>query len=514
MMRRKITKILSSCLIIALSLQVMIPLTTTASTESTSAETASTEVASDLAQGQQEAEEKKNELTGELIEIEDKIGNLKEEQSELENYVEELDIQLNSISSRLEDLNSSLADTETRIAETKELLEEAKGQESSQYEAMKKRIRYMYESGEYAYIEMIFSSTSISDLLNSAEYVTKISEYDRNMLVKYQEIKTAIVDKTKVLETEYEESQTLQAQVSQQEEEMGNIISAKREELGGYEAAIANSEEQAAQFIDEMEAQNAVLAEIHAQMAAMQAAEEAAAAAAENAPSAEEVAEAQAEAEAAEAAAAQAESEAQAAEVAAAEAQAAAEAAQAESEAQAAAEQAAAQAAEAKQQAETAKQQAEAAKQTAANTTEQANTAGTGGTSSTVVSGFVWPVPSSYYVSSEFGPREQPTTGASTYHQGIDIAAPTGTTIVAAAAGTVITSAYSVSAGNYIIINHGGGICTVYMHNSVNYVAVGQKVSAGESIAAMGSTGYSTGPHLHFGITVGGSYVNPRNYIG
>ena len=129
-------------------------------------------------------------------------------------------------------------------------------------------------------------------------------------------------------------------------------------------------------------------------------------------------------------------------------------------------------------------------------------------------SGFVWPCPSSRRITSGFGPRPQPVPGASTNHQGIDIGASHGSSIVAAAGGRVTTSTYSGSAGNYIVISHGNGISTVYMHCSALYVSVGDVVSAGQSIAAVGSTGFSTGPHLHFGVIKNGTYVNPRNYVG
>ena len=74
-------------------------------------------------------------------------------------------------------------------------------------------------------------------------------------------------------------------------------------------------------------------------------------------------------------------------------------------------------------------------------------------------------------------------------------------------------SAYSYSAGNYIMINHGGGVYTVYMHCSKLLASEGQQVKQGQTIAKVGSTGYSTGPHLHFGIRTGGKYVNPSNYV-
>lgn len=126
---------------------------------------------------------------------------------------------------------------------------------------------------------------------------------------------------------------------------------------------------------------------------------------------------------------------------------------------------------------------------------------------------FIWPCPSSSRITSQFGDRSAPTEGASTDHKAIDIGASTGSDIVAAASGTVIISTYSVSAGNYIMIDHGGGVFTVYMHCSQLLASVGDKVSQGQVIAKVGSTGYSTGPHLHFGIRSGGAYVNPLKYV-
>lgn len=128
-------------------------------------------------------------------------------------------------------------------------------------------------------------------------------------------------------------------------------------------------------------------------------------------------------------------------------------------------------------------------------------------------SGFVWPCPASHRITSSFGPRQAPIPGASTYHRGIDVGASSGSAIVAAVSGRVTTAAYSSSAGNYVVISHGQGVSTVYMHASVLYVTEGEKVSQGQKIAAVGSTGYSTGPHLHFGVIVNGSYVNPLKYV-
>lgn len=126
---------------------------------------------------------------------------------------------------------------------------------------------------------------------------------------------------------------------------------------------------------------------------------------------------------------------------------------------------------------------------------------------------FIWPCPASGRISSAFGDRSSPTEGASTNHKGIDIPAPSGSSIVAAADGKVVISTYSYSAGNYIMIDHGGGLTTVYMHCSQLLVKEGETVKQGQTIAKVGSTGYSTGPHLHFGVRFGGSYVNPSGYV-
>ena len=126
---------------------------------------------------------------------------------------------------------------------------------------------------------------------------------------------------------------------------------------------------------------------------------------------------------------------------------------------------------------------------------------------------FKWPVPSSTRVTSDFGPRTSPTAGASSDHKGIDIGASSGSDIVAAAPGKVIISRYSSSAGYYISIDHGGGLCTVYMHCSKLLVNVGDVVAGGDVIAKVGSTGISTGPHLHFGVSLNGSYVSPWGYL-
>ena len=117
-------------------------------------------------------------------------------------------------------------------------------------------------------------------------------------------------------------------------------------------------------------------------------------------------------------------------------------------------------------------------------------------------------------ISDEYGNRMHPTLGIERFHNGIDMAAPGGSAILAAYDGTVVAAAYSSSMGNYIMIDHGDNLYTIYMHASALYVSKGAEVSKGQTIAAVGSTGRSTGNHLHFSVRLNGNYVNPRNYLG
>ena len=126
-----------------------------------------------------------------------------------------------------------------------------------------------------------------------------------------------------------------------------------------------------------------------------------------------------------------------------------------------------------------------------------------------------WIVPCSYvYVSSTFRPdRYHPILGYVRPHNGIDLAAYQGTPIYATRSGTVTTATEGAEAGNYVVINHGDGFSSVYMHMYYYIVSPGQYVSAGECIGYVGTTGLSEGPHLHFGISYNGTYVNPANYM-
>ena len=148
-------------------------------------------------------------------------------------------------------------------------------------------------------------------------------------------------------------------------------------------------------------------------------------------------------------------------------------------------------------------------------TVPKAPSAGGSGTGTSTVGGISWKIPISYTAfTSPFGWRTHPVYGGRRFHYGVDLAAPEGRPIYATRSGVVDTASYQAGgAGNYVQINHGDGYKSIYMHMTHYIVRPGQHVSQGQVIGYCGSTGGSTGSHLHFGISYNGTYVNPANYI-
>ncbi len=408
---------------------------------------ATSPVISPLATGMTEAQKEKQALEQELKEAQELIKGLKNSKDNIETKVHQLDEQLTNISMRINELENQLDQKQMAIEDAATSLAQAQEDANHQYDLMKKRIKYMYEKeASMSLISSLFTAGNFTEFINRAEYIKAITDYDREMLAKYQNTQEYVASTKEALENDYQELAELKEQVQIEQQVVHSLMTAKEEELGDIKDDISDAQQTADVVQAEIDAQKDIIAQIQAEearkAAAKKAADEAAAKAAEEA-------------------------------------------------------------AKANENQDDTEQPSEGDNNTI---TPPADDTYSGGA-------FVWPVPSSKRVTSDFGVRLSPTAGASSNHQGIDIGADYGASIVAAADGNVVFAGYSSGMGNYLMIGHGSGIYTVYGHCSTLLVAQGATVTAGQAVAQIGSTGISTGNHLHFGVSSGGSYVSPWNYL-
>ena len=383
------------------------------------------------------AAEAKKKLQEEKKRTQNMISELNTLKNDVNVYLEKLDKNLATIEDEIERLNGEISSKEQQLEVTRGELKEAEDTADRQFADMKLRIKYMYEKGETGFLDLLLTSGNLADFFNRAEYVDKISSYDRAQLDVYEAAVQTIEDKRIQLEGEKEELQGLQQEETAKQESVKALMAEKRTELAKYKSQISSAEGELSAYDTQLAAQEEQIRSIEA---AIKKREE------EERRRAEEEARKKREAEAAAAAA-------------------------------------------------------------AAATQKKAAAKDLGSIH------FTWPCPASGRITSSFGKRSSPTKGASTYHNGVDIGAASGANIVAAAAGEVVSAGYSGAGGNMIMISHGGGIYTLYMHCSKITCSEGQSVKAGQTIGKVGSTGVSTGPHLHFAIRSGGSYLNPLKYV-
>ena len=360
-----------------------------------------------------------------IDEAQKKADELQSQKSAAQAEKDTLAAKLNSIIAQMNKTQEELSAKETEISTAEEELVQAKVDEDDQYNSMKKRIKFMYEGGNTQLLEILMSSSNIGDLLNKAEYVSKLSSYDRDMLVAFQETVKAVEEKEAKLKDEYERLNTLQTSLVSQQNEAQNLISSKEAQIAEIQNQITDN----ANLLADLKAK----AEAAKRLQEEQAAAAAAAAAAK--------------------------------------------------------------------------------KNNSGSSCSNGSSSSRPASSGNVVSGsgyITHPCPGMTYQSSYFG---EVRSFDSRPHKGNDYAAPTGTPTYAAAAGTVITAGWSNSAGNWVVISHGNGLVTKYMHHSSICVSAGQRVEKGQQIGYVGSTGYSTGAHLHFQVELNGTPVNPNNYM-
>lgn len=355
-----------------------------------------------------ELEEQVEEAEGKKAAAQEILDQLQSEQTNILDAIKLLDDQVAEYTAQITELEAQKVTIEADIEETLAELEVAKENEAAQYEAMKTHIQYAYESGDVSYLDTLFTSSDVADIVNQTEYAEQILNYDANMLNEMIEIKKTIANTQLELETNLAAVEEIEAEVTENKEAVELMIEGKQVQAANYATSIDDYEEQIAAIQADIDATNATIA-------AMEAA-------------------------------------------------------------------------------------AEKARQEALAAGQNVEINYTGGP-------LQWPVSTGGVITSLFGPRW------GTVHQGLDIGCATGTPIVACEAGVVIGAAYSSSMGNYVLIDHGGGVTTVYMHNSSLCVGYGDVVARGQVIALAGSTGNSTGPHCHLGLRINGVYVDPLPYL-
>ena len=358
-----------------------------------------------------DAKKERDSMKNSLTDLQSVKKSLEKEKTDLNAYITQLDANLDSIQKKIEELTGKIDETEKSIEETTAELEEDIRIQNEQYEAMKKRIRFMYERGDTLYFQLLLETGSFSEMLNKAEYIEELSAYDRGKLEEYI-AQTELTTLTKeALEEEKKTLDEAKADVVIEEGNLQTLIAEKNTEVNNLSANIKDKEAAIAEYEKQIAEENATIAALEKAV------------------------------------------------------------------------------------------EAEKAELAAQNARQY-----DGGM-------FQFPCPSYTRISDNYGMRMHPTLGIQKMHNGIDLAASSGSAILAAYDGKVVAAAYNSTMGNYVMISHGSGLYTIYMHASAVSVATGQEVTKGQRIGSVGSTGRSTGPHLHFGVRLNGNYVSPWNYL-
>lgn len=457
---KKFYSLIAVLLVAAISLSMLPTISTADNKEPTSAQ---------LKEQLEKLEEEKAKIEANLADLEGKIqgnrndvGSIMVEKAAIEEQVQLLYNQIMVV-------NAQIATYNSLINQKEEELDEANKRYTKLNAEYKKRIRAMEEAGELSYWSVLFKANSFSDFLDRLNMIGEIASSDQRRLEELKAAADAVAKAQKELEdgkAELEASRKelldKQAQMDVKSAQADEVLQQLLDAAESYDDLYDEFEKLEDQFMDEIvnkkeEYDNQVQKEhsISASKAAS------IAASVEVSKVASKKASQQASKDAS----------------------------------------------------------IVASKNASIQASKNQATAPTGGGNSNVgdknPSGVKWLVPCSYSrVSSPFGYRWHPTTGEWTMHKGVDLAAPKGTPIYATRSGKVTVATYHATAGNYVTIDHLDGYRSTYMHMTHYVVKWGEQVKAGQLIGYVGSTGRSTGPHLHFGILLGSGYVNPMDYIG
>ena len=416
----------------------------------------------------EDAKKRKEEFEKKQKESKEYLASLQGDIEQVLAYIEEVDRQLEEVNGRLTELNFQISEKEDELAQTKIELANAIEHQQEQYDTMKKRIRYTYENGSESLLEILTASRDISDFLNRVEYRMSIAEYDNTLYERYKAATELVIATKAYLEASLQNLEELKAEAEGERQACEELAAAKGKQLEEYMAKRQMEEELLFEYINEIDQTNKSTTELYNELSATAKKEE------ELRKAAEEEARRIAE-----------------------------ENARKERERQEA------------ERKERERQEAIARQQALEALQRQRMTAADGieMTSETNLMKMIWPLPGDGRTFSGFGPRIPPCPGATSFHNGVDIGGEYGAKVVSVLAGKVTIAGYNSSAGNYVQVDHGNGVVTRYCHASKLLVKAGDYVLQGQPIMLVGSTGVSTGPHLHFAVLLNGKYVDPMKYI-
>lgn len=348
-----------------------------------------------------ELQTESNELTEQLNETNNQLKVIQDKLSEGMQQLQEIDIQIAQAQTELNTINIQVEDLMSQIEENEEKLINTQKEFDNLQELLDSRVITLYETPRLEYLEILLTSSSITEMLSNYYNITELIQYDKELLeqVKCQKIE---IETTKKILAEKKKQVVTDKQTQQKKTQ---VLSNTKKIREYYLSKLTEEEKQLQTKIDNY---NQQVLEIETEI-----------------------------------------------------------------------------------------------KMLALNSI-----------SSDYIGGVMnWPVPGHTTLTSIYGMRYHPITGAYKLHTGIDISAPLGTSFIASANGIVSKATFNVAYGNMVIIDHGGGVQTLYAHGNEILVQLGQVVSAGTEILKVGSTGYSTGPHAHFEVRINGQTVNPLDYL-
>lgn len=409
--------------------------------------------ASGLEAARSKAVQKKSSIRSNMAGTQSKISQTKGQVAAVQAEMSALDAQITRVNIKIDQLNGEMQKLQAEIAKTKAELEVAKAELLEKKDLYAKRLRAMYIANDRGYLDILLDSTDATSLIGNARMIRSIATSDRELIDEINAKVKEIEEKQALLA---EQEKQLAQKQQQARIERSNLEAANAQKAGYMNSLMNNLSAYEVQYDAMLRESDAIESQIaNLDLSIQKAKQEEAARLAK----------------------------------------------------QRAAQQVRRQKASAPR-ARTAASSVSAASSTSNDVVQY----GAKATPEARTGELYWPVPGHHRITSPFGYRIHPILKYRKLHTGVDIGAPNGTPVVSAASGTVIASRFMGGYGNCVMIDHGGKV-TVYGHLSSRAVSPGQSVSAGETIGYVGSTGMSTGAHLHFEVRVNGAVQNPLNYL-